>query len=159
GIVRWHLESCPSRGMDGGARDSGPCGRTDPHRAWLSDDSGDQEAAGVERRSVRSRVRAPSRSDGGRRGCAAQRTGTSGIRSLRLPRRRACVKTTRTAWVVVALLWVIWLLNYLDRQVIFSLFPLIQRELHLTDVELGLIGTAFLWVYAVVSPIAGYLAY
>jgi MFS transporter, Spinster family, sphingosine-1-phosphate transporter len=68
------------------------------------------------------------------------------------------VKTTHTAWVVVALLWVIWLLNYLDRQVIFSLFPLIQRELHLTDVQLGLIGTAFLWVYAGVSPLAGYLA-
>jgi MFS family permease len=53
---------------------------------------------------------------------------------------------------------VIWLLNYLDRQVIFSLFPLIQRELQLTDFELGLIGAAFLWVYAAASPLAGYLA-
>jgi MFS family permease len=64
----------------------------------------------------------------------------------------------RYAWALVALLWVIWLLNYLDRQVIFSLFPLIRAELHLTDVQLGLLGTAFLWVYAIASPLAGYLA-
>ena len=64
----------------------------------------------------------------------------------------------RYGWVVVALLWVIWLLNYLDRQVIFSLFPLIKADLRLTDFELGLAGTAFLWVYAAASPFAGYLA-
>ncbi len=64
----------------------------------------------------------------------------------------------RYSWILVALLWVIWLLNYLDRQVIFSVFPLIQRDLRLSDVELGLIGTAFLWVYAAASPLAGYLA-
>jgi len=64
----------------------------------------------------------------------------------------------RYGWVVVALLWVIWLLNYLDRQVIFSLFPLIKAELHLSAFELGLAGTAFLWVYAAASPFAGYLA-
>jgi MFS transporter, Spinster family, sphingosine-1-phosphate transporter len=64
----------------------------------------------------------------------------------------------RYGWVIVALLWVIWLLNYLDRQVIFSLFPLIKADLRLTDFELGLAGTAFLWVYAAASPFAGYLA-
>src|SRR3954447_20842136 len=64
----------------------------------------------------------------------------------------------RYGWVLVALLWVIWLLNYLDRQIIFSVFPLIQRDLAISDTELGLIGTAFLWVYAAASPIAGYLA-
>ena len=64
----------------------------------------------------------------------------------------------RYAWILVALLWVIWLLNYLDRQIIFSLFPLIKSELRLSDVQLGLTGTAFLWVYALASPLAGYLA-
>ncbi len=61
-------------------------------------------------------------------------------------------------WVLVALLWFIFLLNYLDREVIFSIFPLLQRNLKLTDLELGLLSTSFLWVYAIASPLAGYLA-
>jgi predicted MFS family arabinose efflux permease len=68
------------------------------------------------------------------------------------------MKAFRYAWVVVAILWVIWLLNYLDRQVIFSVFPPIQSELHLSNVELGLLGTSFLWVYALFSPFSGFLA-
>ena len=31
--------------------------------------------------------------------------------------------TKRYAWTLVAILWVVALLNYVDRQVIFSLFP------------------------------------
>jgi predicted MFS family arabinose efflux permease len=68
------------------------------------------------------------------------------------------VKPTRYAWVVVGLLWFVWLLNYLDRQVIFSVFPPLQRELGLSNVQLGLLGTSFLWVYAVFSPFSGFLA-
>jgi predicted MFS family arabinose efflux permease len=67
------------------------------------------------------------------------------------------MKPARYAWFVVAVLWLVWLLNYLDRQVIFSLFPLLRTELSLSDVQLGLLGTAFLWVYAFASPFAGYL--
>lgn len=59
-------------------------------------------------------------------------------------------------WVAVGLLWFAGLLNYLDRQVIFSLFPLLKADLHLTDADLGLAGAAFLWVYALLSPIAGF---
>lgn len=62
------------------------------------------------------------------------------------------------AWLVVALLWGVALLNYLDRQVIFSLFPLLREDLHLTDPQLGLLGAAFLWVYGVTSPVAGWVA-
>lgn len=61
-------------------------------------------------------------------------------------------------WLAVALLWGVALLNYLDRQVIFAQFPLIQRDLHATSLELGLISSVFLWVYAALSPFAGYLA-
>ena len=67
------------------------------------------------------------------------------------------MKPARYAWFVVGVLWLVWLLNYLDRQVIFSLFPLLRTELKLSDVQLGLLGTAFLWVYAFASPFAGYL--
>jgi MFS transporter, Spinster family, sphingosine-1-phosphate transporter len=61
-------------------------------------------------------------------------------------------------WLLVWLLWVVALLNYLDRQVIYSLFPLLGRELGAGSVELGLITTVFLWVYGLLSPFAGYLA-
>jgi MFS family permease len=59
---------------------------------------------------------------------------------------------------LVALLWVVALLNYLDRQVVFSLFPLLERDLRASSLELGLISTVFLWVYGLLSPFAGYLA-
>ncbi|HZT36366.1 MAG TPA: MFS transporter [Bryobacteraceae bacterium] len=61
-------------------------------------------------------------------------------------------------WVLVALLWGVALLNYLDRQVIFSQFPLLEHDLHATPAQLGLVSTVFLWVYAALSPFAGYLA-
>ena len=61
-------------------------------------------------------------------------------------------------WILVGLLWFVFLLNYLDREVVFSLFPLLQQNLKLTDLELGLLSTAFLWVYAIASPLTGFLA-
>lgn len=61
-------------------------------------------------------------------------------------------------WLTVALLWAVALLNYLDRQVIFSVFPLLRRDLNATDFQLGLVGTTFLVAYGTVSPFAGYIA-
>jgi MFS family permease len=48
-------------------------------------------------------------------------------------------------------------LNYADRQAIFSLFPLLRRELAASNIALGSMASVFLWVYAAVSPFAGYL--
>lgn len=53
------------------------------------------------------------------------------------------------------MLWFICLLNYADRQVIFSVFPLLEAEFGFDKVELGLIGSAFMWVYAGAAPVAG----
>lgn len=64
----------------------------------------------------------------------------------------------RYAWVIVGLLWVVALLNYLDRQIIFSVLPLVKTELNLSNIQLGLLSTVFLWVYGFLSPFAGYLA-
>lgn len=64
----------------------------------------------------------------------------------------------RCRWTVVALLWVVALLNYLDRQVIFAVFPLLSNDLRLSSVELGLLSTAFLWIYGALSPVGGWLA-
>jgi MFS family permease len=63
------------------------------------------------------------------------------------------------AWLVVGLLWVVALLNYLDRQVIFSVFPLLQSDadLKLSNLQLGLLSTVFLWVYGLLSPLSGFM--
>lgn len=68
------------------------------------------------------------------------------------------MRTSRYAWTLVALLWVVALLNYLDRQVIFSLFPPLQQEFKVSAAQLGLLSTFFLWVYGLVSPLGGFLA-
>jgi MFS transporter, Spinster family, sphingosine-1-phosphate transporter len=61
-------------------------------------------------------------------------------------------------WLVVAVLWGVAVLNYLDRQVVFSLLPLLQRDLHASAFQLGLISTVFLWTYGLLSPLGGLLA-
>jgi MFS family permease len=58
-------------------------------------------------------------------------------------------------WWVVAMLWSISFFNYADRQAIFSVFPLIEREMHLSPVQLGILGSAFAWVYGLAAPFAG----
>ncbi len=62
---------------------------------------------------------------------------------------------SRSAWLLVLLMWVAYFLNYCDRQVVFSIFPVLRRDLHFTDIQLGLTGAVFLWVYGLSSPIAG----
>ncbi|MFL6275746.1 MAG: MFS transporter [Blastocatellia bacterium] len=58
-------------------------------------------------------------------------------------------------WLVVALLWAVCFFNYADRQAIFSVFPLLKSEMGLSDVQLGIVGSAFMWVYAAAGPLAG----
>src|SRR5437870_12199507 len=63
--------------------------------------------------------------------------------------------TANYKWLVVGMLWLISFFNYADRQAIFSVFPLLEREMHLTPVQLGLLGSSFAWVYGLGAPIAG----
>jgi MFS family permease len=50
------------------------------------------------------------------------------------------------------------LFNYLDRWVVAAVVESIKRsELHLTDTQLGLVGTGFIFVYTLTSPIFGSL--
>jgi MFS family permease len=60
-------------------------------------------------------------------------------------------------WLVVAMLWMVCFINYADRQVIFSVFPLIKSEAGLNDVQLGIVGGSFMWAYALFGPLAGWL--
>ncbi|WP_435353878.1 MFS transporter [Emticicia sp. SJ17W-69] len=58
-------------------------------------------------------------------------------------------------WWVVFMLWFVCFFNYADRQAIFSVFPLLKQEMGLSDVQLGIVGAAFMWVYAGFGAIAG----
>jgi len=49
-------------------------------------------------------------------------------------------------------------LNYMDRYVGAAASPLIQKEFHLSDSEVGLLGSAFLLVYAMAAVPFGYWA-
>ncbi len=55
-------------------------------------------------------------------------------------------------------MWGAYFLNYCDRQAVFAMFPVLKTELQMTDQQLGLTGTIFLWVYGVGCPIAGQIA-
>lgn len=53
------------------------------------------------------------------------------------------------------MLWFVCFFNYADRQAIFSVFPLLKHEMGLNDIQLGIVGAAFMWVYAGFGAIAG----
>ena len=53
------------------------------------------------------------------------------------------------------MLWFVCFFNYADRQAIFSVFPLLKSEMNLSDVQLGFVGSAFMWVYAGFGALAG----
>ena len=67
---------------------------------------------------------------------------------------------SRYAWLVVALLVPVALLNYLDRQMLASMKFSVMRDI--PDIALeakwGTILALFKWVYAFLSPVGGYLA-
>ncbi len=60
-----------------------------------------------------------------------------------------------TPWLLVGFLWVCYMLNHADRQVVYTLFPALQKEFGYSNTVLGLTGALFLWVYGLGSPIAG----
>ncbi|ACH39227.1 membrane protein, major facilitator superfamily [Citrifermentans bemidjiense Bem] len=57
----------------------------------------------------------------------------------------------------LGLLLAVNLLNYIDRQVLFAVFPLIKADLNISDTELGLLGSAFMLSYMVIAPVFGWL--
>ncbi len=68
------------------------------------------------------------------------------------------ITTTNYAWVVVGILWFVSMLNYLDRLLIASMRTPIKADIPMTDAEFGLLTSAFLIIYAILSPLGGYLA-
>jgi len=68
------------------------------------------------------------------------------------PRRRL-----RPEWALIGFLWCCYTLNHADRQVVYTLFPALQKEFGYSDAVVGLTGALFLWVYGLCSPVAGIL--
>lgn len=66
--------------------------------------------------------------------------------------------TPLRAWMIVALLWFVGFLNYLDRVMITTMRQSIVDVIPMTDAQFGLLTTVFLIVYGLLSPFAGYLA-
>src|SRR5665648_378168 len=61
-------------------------------------------------------------------------------------------------WIVVGILWVVSLLNYLDRLLIASMRDPIKESVPMSDAQFGLLTTVFLFVYGTLSPFGGYFA-
>lgn len=63
-------------------------------------------------------------------------------------------------WVVVALLWTVALLNYMDRQMLSTMQAAMKADIaELNKAEaFGALMAVFLWVYGFVSPLAGMIA-
>lgn len=61
-------------------------------------------------------------------------------------------------WMTVGLLWIVALLNYLDRLMITTMRDPLKAEISMSDAQFGLLTSVFLWVYGGFSPLGGYLA-
>ncbi len=61
-------------------------------------------------------------------------------------------------WHVVAMLWFVCFFNYADRQAISGIFPKLRQEFGFDDEQIGLIASAFMWVYAGGAPFAGFIS-
>jgi len=71
------------------------------------------------------------------------------------------MKNTKSyPWLVVALLWFVALLNYLDRQMLSTMKPAMMADIHelLSAENFGRLMAVFLWIYALMSPISGVIA-
>ncbi|HEY3838208.1 MAG TPA: MFS transporter [Bryobacteraceae bacterium] len=62
---------------------------------------------------------------------------------------------SRKRWVIVALLGAATTINYIDRQTLSILSPLLRRELHLTEQDYSNVVTAFLISYTVMYSVGG----
>ena len=63
-------------------------------------------------------------------------------------------------WLVVGLLWVVALLNYMDRQMLSTMRE--SMSVDITDLEstimFGKVMSAFMWIYGLCSPLSGIVA-
>lgn len=70
------------------------------------------------------------------------------------------MENKRYAWVVVGLLWVVALLNYMDRQMLSTMKPAMEMDIAelRSATNFGYLMAIFLWIYGLMSPISGIIA-
>lgn len=75
-------------------------------------------------------------------------------------RRAGLDSQRRLAWLIVALLMPVALLNYLDRQMLAAMKSSMMADIPdiATGANWGVALGAFKWIYAVLSPVGGYIA-
>lgn len=73
---------------------------------------------------------------------------------------RDSIPMARTAWLVVILLVPVALLNYLDRQMLAAMKSSMMGDIPdiATKANWGFVLGSFKWVYAILSPVGGYLS-
>ena len=71
---------------------------------------------------------------------------------------RARMSTKTSATIALLLLTGLNFLNYIDRNVLFAVQPLIQKEFHLDDAQIGFLTSAFFVCYMVAAPLIAPLA-
>ena len=59
---------------------------------------------------------------------------------------------------MVALLWLVACLNYLDRMILITMRSSIKEAIPMTDAQFGLLTTIFLVSYGLLSPLGGFVA-
>lgn len=64
----------------------------------------------------------------------------------------------KSAITALVLLTALNFLNYIDRNVLFAVQPLIQKEFHVDDAKIGFLTSAFFICYMVAAPLIGPLA-
>lgn len=65
---------------------------------------------------------------------------------------------SKSARAALLLLTALNFLNYIDRNVLFAVQPLIQKEFHVDDAKIGFLTSAFFICYMVAAPLIGPLA-
>ena len=85
----------------------------------------------------------------------------NGFRKAAISSSAPVTKPGKWAWIAVVVLWVVVMLNYFDRSLLSVLNkPMTEGpdSIAMTQEQFGTVMAAFLIVYAVLSPVGGYLA-
>ena len=60
-------------------------------------------------------------------------------------------------YATLAVLTALNMLNYIDRNMVIGVQPLVQKEFKINDADLGLLTSAFFFVYMIAAPMVGWL--
>ena len=67
-------------------------------------------------------------------------------------------KTWGYRWTILLIIWVLYIINYFDRISVLIFLPYIQRDLNLTPVEVGWLGSIFFFGYAIAQLSSGFFS-